>query len=46
MILYVCESGKGGGGFVNSEKWGGGGVGYIFWLWNMICKLKKYEGYS
>lgn len=28
MILYVCESGKG-GGFVNSEKWGGGGWVYI-----------------
>lgn len=29
MILYVCESGKG-GGFVNSEKWGGGGLGIYF----------------
>lgn len=33
-ILYVCESGRGGDGFVNSEKWGGGGLDYGIWFVN------------
>lgn len=41
-ILYVCESGKGGGGFVNSEKWGGGLGTYLdYGIWFVNWKSMK-----
>lgn len=40
-ILYVCESGKG-GGFVNSEKWGGGLGTYLdYGIWFVNWKSMK-----